>query len=292
MKTLQSVRLSDDKKLPSARPGTLERMTYSSNSHDPRSLPLEKEALVYLPYGYEADPARRYPVMILTHGGGGNSDEWFGGLEGKSPLKNILDQMIAEGELQPLILVTPTFYYPGTESALRDIEKARMLTENFHKEVTQDLIPAIDCRYRTIPDRDHRAFGGFSMGSETTWNMLVHAPSAFRWYLPISGDYWLLGIKAGKTLPAETCQAMLAILRAAGYSGKDFGIFAATGTGDIAFEAMEPLVSELIKQTDWFTPAADLKNGNLVWCLSDGVHSYDYGYDYLAQALPMFFGRG
>ena len=281
---------------PAEHPGQVVALTYESRDYAGDGEEIEKTTYVYLPYGYEESGDTRYDILYLMHGWYGSAGEYF--FIGNGMIKNVLDHMIENGEIKPMIVVSASFYHDGSDT---DFGSSVAALRAFHSDFENHLMPAVEGTYRTYAasasdadlraSRDHRAFGGFSMGSETTWNMLVHAPSAFRWYLPMSGDYWLLGIKAGKTLPAETCQAMLAMLRAAGYSGKDFGIFAATGTGDIAFEAMEPLVSELIKQTDWFTPAADLKDGNLVWCLSDGVHSYDYGYDYLAQALPMFFGR-
>ena len=78
---------------PAAKQGSLNRIFYPSKTYDEAAGIIEKDALVYLPYGYETDE-RAYNVFYLMHGGGGNSDEVFGGLEAKTDLKNILDHMI------------------------------------------------------------------------------------------------------------------------------------------------------------------------------------------------------
>ena len=152
---------------PCDQPGTLERFHYASRGK-------RKDALVYLPWGYQ-DSTEEYPVLYLMHGGGGDANEFFGGLEARTGLKNLLDNAIARGYAHSMIVVTPTYMVEGVEGARRQIGEALQLTHRFPREFRDDLLPAIHQRYRAADDRRMRAFGGFSMGGETTWSLFAQA---------------------------------------------------------------------------------------------------------------------
>lgn len=272
---------------PCDRAGTLVSFAYETEE---AGAAIPKRALAYLPYGYDENPGARYPVLYLMHGGGGNEDEVFGGLEGKSGLKNLLDHCIASGYAAPLIVVTPTYFLPGHESAHRDVGDACALTHRFPRELTKDLIPAVDRRFRTVPDRAHRAFGGFSMGAETTWSVLAECLKDVRVFLPMSGDYWIFEIKGGMTRTRETADALVATVQKSGVAPGDYRVLACTGDRDIAFEAMNPLVHELAKRTPWFAMADDPKEGSLCYCLKkNGIHTYRDCWDYVYNMLPGLF---
>ncbi len=270
---------------PCEQAGSLNRFTYHSRLED--GTPIEKAATVYLPWGY--DPAARYPVLYLMHGGGGDETEWFRAFGGVAGLKNLLDQAIATGHCKPLIAVTPTYFVPGDPAVHRDPAVAVHLTHRFPEELTRDLIPAIDEAYPTIADREHRAFGGFSMGAETTWSVLADAGCDVRTVLPLSGDYWAVALKGGKDHPAETADALIARMNARGMTAADHRILAATGDGDIAYEALDALVRELATRPGFIladTPDA----GNLCYLLKQGgLHCYQHGWEYVWQLLPLLF---
>ena len=102
--------------------------------------------------------------------------------------------MVANGVCEPCIIVTPT-YYRGDNNE----ENPEYFTENFHKELRRDLIPAIEKQYSTyaagnvseenlIATREHRAFAGLSLGSMTTYRAaFYHNYDLFAWYGPFSG---------------------------------------------------------------------------------------------------------
>ena len=126
---------------------------------------------IYLPYGY--DEANEYPVLYLSHGGGGNEVEWM--FIGSA--KNIFDNLIAAGEVDPTIVVTMDNTYFGW-----DMEKISDNMRNY-------LIPAIEGKYSTKKDKDGRAFAGLSQGGYTTTSELVKSPDLYRYFGIFSSNY-------------------------------------------------------------------------------------------------------
>lgn len=267
------------------QPGRLERICYDSLTYDEEKRPLKKEALVYLPFGYDGNPAKRYPVFYLMHGGGGDAYVMFGGLQATTELKDIIDQAIESGRIQPLIVVTPTYNIQGHDAALRNVQEACQLTHRFPKELQNDLIPYVDQHYRTRAERYARAFGGFSMGAEATWSALAGCAKDVAVYLPMSGDYWSCGVKASKNLPDETVDALLTQIKATGVSPGDYRIYAFTGTKDIAYEAMDAMLHAMEKRSPWFMPGENL----FYYLKPEAQHTNEACLEYITLALPLLF---
>lgn len=267
---------------PCKKPGTLRRFFYQAHCG-------QKDALVYLPNDYDTNSSD-YPVLYLMHGGGGDSNEFFGGLEAHSSFKNLLDNAIATRYIKPMIVVTPTYMIEGVEGARRQIGEALNLTHRFPQELMENLIPAIDAAFCTRPDRKSRAFGGFSMGGETTWSVMAQALSHIWCLLPLSGDYWAMGLKGGKDFPVETADALIADIAKSGIAPEDYRVLACTGDKDIAYEALDPMVHELEKRQPWFTPGETPMDGNLCYLLKpNGWHTYDDCFEYIWQMMPYLF---
>ncbi len=267
---------------PCGQPGTLRRFWYESRGR-------QKNALVYLPHGYDQG-TEDYPVLYLMHGGGGDSDEFFGGPEGGTALKTLLDNAIATGYVRPMIVVTPSYMIEGVPGARREIGEAVQLTHRFPEEFRQDLLPAVQAHFRTVEDRRARAFGGFSMGGETTWSIMAQAVDLVWCLLPLSGDYWAVGLKGGKDYPAETADALIASIAERGVRPGDYRVLPCTGDKDIAYEALDPMVHELARRQPWFTLGETPEEGSLCYCLKpDGWHTYDDIYEYLWLMLPHLF---
>lgn len=150
------------------QPGTLERLDYSTCAYATDDRTVEKSAYVYLPYGYSAD--KPYNILYLLHGTGDDEEYW---LKRNPYNKTMVDNMIYRGEIEPLIIVTPTFYVE--DDCLDGLDP---LTYSFKEELRNDLMPAIEGKYSTfavtaddagfIQSRDHRAFAGLSRGAVTT----------------------------------------------------------------------------------------------------------------------------
>lgn len=270
--------------------GRMTRIWYDTKTYDGENLPLRKDALVYLPVGYDREAERRYPVLYLMHGGGGDSNEIFGGEEARTPLKKMLDHAIAARVIPPMIVVAPSFQVEGHNEARRQIAAAAELTHRFPKEMKNDLIPAVTEQLRTVDDRRARAFGGFSMGAETTWSVLTECLEQVWCYLPMSGDYWAIALKGGKDYPVETVDALLEKVKAQGVSPRDYRILAMTGDLDIAYEALDPMACEMARRAPWFTLGETPEEGNFCYGLMPGAaHTYDACYEYVWQAAPYLF---
>ena len=153
---------------------------------------------IYVPPEYDApENARRaYPVLYLLHGAPGGYRDWTDA----AGLQSTADQLIAQGVLPPLLIVTPD----GNYGALGDSQWVNGNTaagfgrvEDF---VVDEALPAIDQRYRTIADRAHRAIGGLSAGAYGAFNIAVRHPELFSIVAIHSGFYRAQPIDDGTDL--------------------------------------------------------------------------------------------
>ena len=282
--------------LPMENGGTVVPLTYAAHKYFGGEGTYEKNAYVYLPAGYdENDTQKKYNVVYLMHGGGASEMLWFvwGAENGSTETKNLFDHMIANGDMEPCIICTPTYNMEGakdeTESSL-----------NFYRELVQDLIPAVEGKYHTYAEsldaegirasRDHRAYGGFSMGAASTWAVFANAMDAARYYLPMCGDSWIIERAGGKLAPAKTAEALKKAVADAGYTADDFRIFWGTGTEDLAYPNITPML-EAMKQTgDPFLYCDNYADGNLYCCILDGGgHNFPTVHTAMYHGLNKFF---
>ena len=123
---------------------------------------LWRRAYVYVPPDYDAHPRKRYPVFILRHGGGEDETGWVE--QGRANF--IMDNLIAEGKAKPMIVVMDWGQAPTPDQPVH-IPSTPPPPE-ITKVTINELIPMVDATFRTIPDREHRAMAGLSMGSVQT----------------------------------------------------------------------------------------------------------------------------
>ncbi|HJS90850.1 MAG TPA: alpha/beta hydrolase-fold protein [Steroidobacteraceae bacterium] len=148
-----------------------------------------RRAFVYTPPGYDASPTRHYPLLILQHGYGEDETGWT--RQGKAQF--ILDNLIAAGKAEPMIIVMDRGYAnkPGTPALhLGPDTSAKQVGLAFHAfedMILRDLIPTIDASYRTIPDREHRAMAGLSMGGMETLFIALRHQDTFAYIASLSG---------------------------------------------------------------------------------------------------------
>lgn len=136
-----------------------------------------RHAKIYLPPAYA--PTRHYPVLYLLHGIGGDENEW---LYCAHP-DRILNNLIAEGKAQPMIIVMPNGRAIADDRAIGNPftpEKAEGFAR-FERDLLDCLIPAVERKYSVQADREHRAIAGLSMGGGQTFNFGLSHLDQFAW---------------------------------------------------------------------------------------------------------------
>lgn len=149
------------------------------------TLGTDRRMYIYTPPGYEKGKDK-YPVVYLLHGGGGDEDGWIS----CGRANYILDNLIASKEAVPMIVVI-TNGNPDAVAAPLDrpfVATAKnlsgisgMASHKFEESLVKDVIPFIEKNYRVIPDADHRAITGFSMGGYQTQNITNANPTMFKY---------------------------------------------------------------------------------------------------------------
>ncbi|NBK79927.1 hypothetical protein D5272_15390 [bacterium D16-76] len=279
--------IPDSYRQPADQPGTLEKLTYDtweSFSYEEQNQRLTKEAWVYVPYGY--DENKKYNIMYLSHGGWSNETTIMGTPGSPHEFKHIVDHAIEDGKMQPILIVLPTYNNTSPQDS-GDYGLAIQLTNNFHNELLNDLMPAAESKYSTYAEdttpegfaasRDHRGFGGFSMGSVNTWRTFQYCLDYFRYFMPMSGSGY-----DGQTA-AE-------IVEQSGHKRSDFFIYAMSGTADFAYSAFKHQIDSMA-QTGTFTMADSEDEGNLAFreregYAHDGRASDEYTYNGLLFFWP------
>lgn len=274
---------------PATQQGTLNKLTYDtweSFSYEQKSNKITKEAWVYLPYGYTDE--EEYNVFYLSHGGWSNETTLMGTDDNPKSFKNVIDNAIQDGNIEPLIIVLPT-YNNTSENDSSDYSLAIQLTNQFHNELVNDLIPAVESKYSTYAkdttpqglkeSRDHRGFGGFSMGSVNTWNTFRYCLDYFRYFMPMSGSYTTDG------------EYMADLVRQQGYSSQDFFIFAASGTDDFAYSAFKAQIMAMANNSGgMFKLAKNESEGNMSFLEREGYkHDAKATDEYTYNGLRFFW---
>lgn len=131
-----------------------------------------RKCLVYVPPGYESS-GLQYPVLYLQHGAGESELGWT--MQGRANF--ILDNLIAAGKAQPMLIVMDNGYAArsGAENPWRPSGEDNAFAEL----VLQELIPAIEQSFRTPADRKHRAIAGLSMGAGQALSIGLGNPDKF-----------------------------------------------------------------------------------------------------------------
>jgi enterochelin esterase-like enzyme/lysophospholipase L1-like esterase len=154
--------------------GRVEEFSYQSAVTGGR-----RKAQVYLPPGYSA--GKRYPVLYLLHGIGGNQDEWRGYVRAAT----ILDNLNADGKAVPAIVVMPNGRAlpddrPPPSDRMFSPEHVAGFAQ-FEQDLLASLVPAIDRHYPTLADRSQRAIAGLSMGGGQALNFGLGHTDTFAW---------------------------------------------------------------------------------------------------------------
>lgn len=152
--------------------GKTDTITYPS-----KTVGNERKALIYTPPGFDKD--KKYPVLYLLHGIGGNEFAWT--KNGNADI--ILDNLYAQDKLEPMIVVMPNGRAMKNDRAEGNIFSPERVEAfaTFEKDLINDLIPFVEKNYPVKKDRNHRAIAGLSMGGGQSLNFGLGNLDKFAW---------------------------------------------------------------------------------------------------------------
>lgn len=131
---------------------------------------------VYLPPGYSA--ARRYPVLYLLYGYGGNEDSYFGGL---LSVNRVADRLIGAGTIAPLLIVVPNYANSfGVNTRPEDAADSAGGTIGLYEDyLIGEVLPYVEQHYSAAASRAQRYVGGISMGGYAALYLGLSHPDLF-----------------------------------------------------------------------------------------------------------------
>jgi enterochelin esterase-like enzyme len=161
-----------DELSPNIAHGKLDTITYDS-----KTVGVKRHAVVYLPPNYNKQ--KKYPVLYLLHGIGGDEFEWLN--QGRP--ERILDNLYAQKKVKDMIMVLPNGRAMENDRATGDIMAKDKVTAfaNFEGDLLNDLIPFIEKQYPVISNRENRALAGLSMGGGQSLNFGLGNLGTFAW---------------------------------------------------------------------------------------------------------------
>lgn len=154
----------------------------------------QRRMFIYTPPGYDKSN-KKYPVMYLLHGGGGDEEVWVS----RGRANYIIDNLIATGKAEPMIVVITNgdvnnigavLDRPAFQQKKDNTGIGAMAAGVFEKSLVKDVIPYIESNYRVIADANHRAITGFSMGGLHTQNVTNANPKMFKYIGVMSMGLW------------------------------------------------------------------------------------------------------
>ena len=207
--------------------------TVSHPWYESKILGMNRRLTVYTPYGYEANPKKKYPVLYLLHGAGGDEEAWIS----MGRTAQILDNLIEKGLAEPMIVVMPNGNANQAAARTLNIPEAQMdwrdpsLQNAYVKSLCEEIVPFIEKNFRAVAKPASRAIAGLSMGGGHTISASILYPEMFDYICPLSA--------AGQATPEQ-----IATLKKAGVKL----YFLACGDTDFLFEGSKALDKTLTEQ--------------------------------------------
>ena len=137
---------------------------------------------VYTPPGYDPRAKQTYPVLYLLHGYSDDASAWTA--VGRANV--ILDNLIAQGKAQPMLIVMPLGY--GEPKVLEphsgifhDSSITQRNFDKFREALLTEVIPQVESAYLVKKDRNSRAIAGLSMGGAESLLTGLNTLPQFAW---------------------------------------------------------------------------------------------------------------
>ena len=142
--------------------GRYEAVTFESEvlKDNPLRDPYKRPLWIYLPPGYDQEPTRRYPTIYLIQGLTGQLDMWRNRVSLRKNFPELADELFAQGKAPPCLVVWVDCWTSLGGSQFLDSPA----TGRYHTYLCDEIVPWVDARYRTLPQREHRGIAGKSSG--------------------------------------------------------------------------------------------------------------------------------
>ncbi|MCO5725586.1 esterase [Robiginitalea marina] len=155
--------------------------TVSKRWYDSPGLGKARRVTIYTPPGYETS-TEDYPVLYLLHGAGGDEEAW----SDLGRATQILDNLIASGEAQPMIVVMPNGNAAQEAAPGKSSEGLKQPTfmmprtmDGDYEASFRDVIDFVEANYRVKADKENRAIAGLSMGGFHSLHISRYYPDTF-----------------------------------------------------------------------------------------------------------------
>jgi enterochelin esterase-like enzyme len=237
---------------------------------------------VYTPPGYDKSNTK-YPVYYLLHGNGETQNGWV--MNGRANI--ILDNLIADGKAQPMIVVMP-HGHPIQSASVGPYQEVPPVDEQglrnyklFTKDLLEQIIPTVEKNYRVYTDAEHRAIGGLSMGAMQSVAIGLAHPELFHYVLAYSGGFGSLGVtSASADVEAQTPWKEL--LANPAETKKSLRLlFLGCGQDEAGMLAPGKKLAGLLKE----------KGIHAVWADFPGGHVFSVWRNDLYESVPMLFQK-
>ncbi len=237
---------------------------------------------VYTPPGYDKSSAK-YPVYYLLHGNGETQNGWV--MNGRANI--ILDNLIADGKAQPMIVVMP-HGHPLQSASVGPYQEVAPVAEQglrnyklFTKDLLDQIIPTVEKNYRVYTDADHRAIGGLSMGAMQSVAIGLAHPELFHYVLAYSGGFGSLGVESAST-DVTTQAPWKELLANPNVAKKSLRLlFLGCGQDEAGLLGPGKKLVSLLQD----------KGIRTVWADYPGGHVFSVWRNHLNQSVPMLFQK-
>ena len=246
--------------------------TVKSHEYKSKSLGTDRKMMVYTPPEYEKSTVR-YPVLYLLHGAGSDETSWTQ----RGQAQVILDNLIAEGKLKPLVVVMPFGFAaaraPG--AARGDAAENKMQREGFAKDFLDDVIPMVESTFRVYADRDHRAIAGLSLGGAQALALGLSHTELFSRVAAFSP-----AMGAGNNPVTGGVDFEMVLADSAKINSQLRFLWVSCGTEDTLFESVRQFSNQLSQH-----------KVEHIWRVTGGAHTYPVWQRNLNDVAPMLFAE-
>lgn len=235
--------------------------------YDSKTLGQMRRMHVYTPPGYDKSTAK-YPVFYLLHGGGDDDSGWP--TIGRAGF--ILDNLLAAGKAKPMLVVMTNGSMPRPANPTSPAQGMMGTWTLFTKELLNDVMPHVEKAYRVVPDADHRAIAGLSMGGLQTLDATLAHPDLFRYLGVFSSGFF------GNTIDEAPTRYATALADGNRFNQTKKLYWVAIGKDDFAMENNKKTLALL-----------DKSGIRYQYHETDGGHTWINWRQYLNAFAPMLF---